>query len=62
MAKNKEQSAQTIELKKTKTGEVRVMDILHATKTLIQLEKMKMGKTFTLPDGWIFNGVDIVKV
>ena len=64
MAKHKE-APQTIELKNTKNGEAKILDITHATRLLINLAKAakpKEDKTFTLPDGWIFNGVDIVKV
>lgn len=62
MAKQKE-TPQTIILTNTKDrARIKTLDMAHAAAFLKQMTAMKQGSLYALPEGWIFDGNDIVKV
>lgn len=62
MAKQKE-TPQTITLTNSKTGNTKTLDIGHATSVLKMMATRGFNQPslYQLPDGWVFNGNDIVK-
>jgi hypothetical protein len=60
MAKGK--TPQTISVKDTKKGTTKHLELAHATNLLKQLANTKLAGLFELPEGYSFDGNDIVKV
>ena len=61
MAKQKE-TPQIITLTNTKDKtKTKELDLKHAAAFLKQMAAMKLGSLYALPEGWSFDGNDIVK-